>query len=163
MTVAQVIGIDPGLVHTGVVKMTFTLPDKTVFIDHKVVLGPNAEEVKEWLDQDKDPLRHIFIEKYQPRSHFSGDSRMVTAVSEMAKALPGSKIILNTGVQKVVRPRLMKLLGLWLWPTATNHQDLRAASYIALYGMLKNPELNDLLANLVGSDIIGDPWVIQHH
>lgn len=161
MSVTHVIGIDPGLVHTGVVGLYFFSDRREVRVRHEAVSGPNTQAVKEWIAKAPGPPARVFIEKYQPRSNLAGDSRMVTAVSEMHKALPGSKVLLNTGVKQVVRKPLMELLGVWSFSTVTNHQDLRSAARIAIYGMLKDESLNHTLTEVVTGHVDGRSWHVS--
>jgi len=102
----------------------------------------------------------VFIEGYRPRSHFAGDQKMVTAVNEMRK-MTGGMALLNEGVKKVIRPELMRLLDVWSFSTATHHQDLRSAARIALYGMVKTPWMNQVLADLVRDHLEGDTWKVS--
>lgn len=169
MSVTHVVGIDPGLVHTGVVELIFNTDNKIISVTHEAVIGPNAQAVNDFITQPVvDPdlwgggTPHIFIEKYQPRSHFSTDARMMQAVSEMKAGLPGSQVLLNTGVKKVVRRELMQLLGVWQFATTTHHQDLRAAARIALLGMLKDERMNTLLADVVRDHLEGRTWDVRH-
>jgi hypothetical protein len=67
----------------------------------------------------------------------------------LRRSLPGVEILDNTGVKKVVTKPLMQLLGCWDFPTVTHHQDLRSAARIALYGGLKDQDINSLLTQIV--------------
>jgi hypothetical protein len=161
MNVTHVVGVDPGLVHTGVVSLLFKPAQRSVLVSDRVVLGPDPDATR-----DAVPLcgvePRIFIEGYRPRSHLHTDAEMTKAVLEMKKALPGSKVLLNTGVKKVVKPQLMELLGCWKFGTVTHHQDLRSAARIALLGMAKDEELNKLLALVVSDHLEGRTWDVHH-
>lgn len=165
MTVTHVFGIDPGLVHTGVVHLRFASGLRRVNVTSVPVAGPDAAKVADWIRRSRQgsglPRAHVFIEGYKPRSHFGTDASMVKAVHDMHQAIPGSIVLLNTGVKKVVRRPLMELVGVWNFAVTTNHQDLRSAARIALLGMLKDPELNTLLADLVRDHLAGEPWLIH--
>ena len=160
MSVTHVVGVDPGLVHTGVVEMVFRSGLKTVEVRHMAVPGPDAREVCRFAYGE--PLPHIFIEKYQPRSHLNTDAAMNKAVLEMKQALPGAQVLLNTGVKKVVRQPLMELLGVWKFSTRTHHQDLRSAARIAILGMMKDEQMNRLLADVVRDAVEGVAWDVRH-
>jgi hypothetical protein len=67
----------------------------------------------------------------------------------LRRSLPGVEILDNTGVKKVVTKPLMQLLNCWDFPTVTHHQDIRSAARIALYGGLKNTEINSYLTQIV--------------
>lgn len=158
MTITHVVGIDPGIIHTGVVRLIFNDLAMSIVVEHAAVVGPDAAAVQAFVRRQHGPAPHIFIERYMPRSHFNTDARMAQAQAEIKAALPRATTVLNTGVKKVVKKPLMELLKVWTFPTATNHQDLRAAARIALFGMLKSEPLNRLLADVVRDHIAGDDW-----
>jgi hypothetical protein len=162
-SVAHVIGIDPGLVHTGCVSMMFNETKRTVTVEIDVVTGPNVHTVNEWIQFVSHPgvRPHIFVERYVPRQRLNTDERMVKAEGEFVTHLKGAKWIRNTGSKQVIKPELMQLLGVWQFPVSTHHQDLRAAARIALFGMTKDPALNAWLADLVRDTLEGKPWRVQ--
>lgn len=151
-----VAGIDPGLVHTGVVSMTFDRTIKTVWVASYVIDGPDAAAVKAVLESGA----VVFIEGYRPRSNFSSDQRMSQAVVDMRKATSGT-VLQNMGVKKVVKSPLMELLGVWKFSQVTHHQDLRSAARIALFGMLKDDHLNRLLTDIVADHLSGEAWDVH--
>ena len=53
------------------------------------------------------------------------------------------------------------MLKVWTFSTPTNHDDLRAAARIGLYGMAKDVHLNKILAYVVRSLLDGDPWLVD--
>lgn len=152
-----VVGVDPGLVHTGIVALSFDQQVKGVWVYHYVIDGPDAAAVQSEIE----PGSSVFIEGYRPRSNFNTDARMVSAVSDFRRELTGSTVLLNTGVKKVVRRPLMELLHVWKFDLVTHHQDLRAAARIALLGMLKDDHLNHLLTTVVQDHLRGEPWDIH--
>jgi hypothetical protein len=160
MNVTHVVGIDPGLVHTGVVRFVFSPGAKLLEVEHEAIVGPDAAATRRFAHQEPEPT--IFIEKYQPRSHFDSDAKMAKAIYDMKAAMPKATTVLNTGVKKVVRQPLMELLKVWSFPTTTNHQDLRSAARIALLGMLKQPSMNQLLSDLVRDHVQGVGWDVRH-
>ncbi len=161
MQCTHIVGIDPGLVHTGVVRMVFEPGSKKVYVSHEAIVGLDTAGVQQWIEDlpAGDPI--IFIEGYRPRGNLHGDNRMVAAVSEM-RAATGGTVLNNTGVKKVVRRPLMELLGVWSFSTVTHHQDLRSAARIALLGMLKDDDLNSLLADVVSDHINGRTWHVEY-
>lgn len=152
-TPVRIIGIDPGLVHTGVVAITFYPDSKEVRVEHEVHDGPTAQLQVGMADDVR-----VFIEAYRPRSNFGTDDRMVRAVSDLHNQIKGSKVLQNTGVKKVVRRPLMEALECWTFSTPTHHQDLRSAARIGLLGMMKDEQLNTLLADFVRDLVSGSPW-----
>jgi len=157
MTTTHVIGVDPGLVHTGVVSMKFDRQSKTILVSCHVVSGLDPSGVKKWIN-DKQAI--VFIEGYRARSNFSNDQRMVNGVTLFRKELGGT-VLQNMGVKKVVKSPLMELLGVWDFRLKTHHQDLRSAARIALLGMLKDDHLNKLLTDIVADHLAGRDWNVH--
>lgn len=157
----HVVGIDPGLVDTGVVRLLFNSSKRTLTIETNVVSGPDAEAVEDWTFQTGLPRPKVFIERYRPRQNLNADTRMVQAERDFRQAIPSAQFLPNTGVRKVAPERLMMALGLWKFKTTTHHQDLRSAARIAVLGMMKDSTLNTLLADVVRAHLTGSPWTIQ--
>ncbi len=156
----RVIGIDPGLVHTGCVELLFQPEHKHLTVRAEPIAGPDTDAVLSFIHAGSGPRAHIFIEDYNPRSNFNTDKRMMAAVSEMVKST-GGKRINNTGVKKVVRREVMNLLHLWSFSQVTHHMDLRSAGYILVYGMLKDELLNRVLFDLLVDHINGNTWTVK--
>ena len=158
MSVTHVVGIDPGLVHTGMVSMLFKADAREILLSDRVIVGPDVRATRAAI-----PLCGVktvkFIEGYRPRSNFYGDNKMVQTVAEMAREIKAT-VVPNMGAKQIVRQPLMELLGVWRFATVTHHQDLRAAARIAVYGMLKDDELNDLIATVVRDHVDGHTWRI---
>lgn len=155
-----IVGVDPGLVHTGIVLLKFDLDSHTFGLESVVIDGQNNLTVA--LDEIIDTLciigaQHVFIEKYEPRSHFGTDAHMMELVREIHKRTKHSRVISNAGSKQVIKPALLGLLHLKKFPT-THHQDLQAAARILVYGMLKNPDLNRVLVNIVQDHLDNKPW-----
>lgn len=167
MTVTHVLGVDPGLVHTGCVSLAFFPKMGEVHVCHEAVAGPNAAAVNQFPADAWSRLPYnigyvppaIFIEAYRPRSAFNTDARMGEAVSRIRAATRGT-VLDNTGVKKVVKQPLMELLGCWKFSTVTHHQDLRSAARIALLGMLKDDDMNRLIADVVRDHLAGKTWQV---
>ena len=156
----HVVGIDPGLVHTGAVRFLLRPAVREVETHHAVFSGTRPEPVRDWVLDGAYRVRpRVYVEGYRPRSHLGTDEKMTVAVNEMKK-LTGGRVLLNEGVKKVIRPELMRLLDVWLFSTATHHQDLRSAARIALYGMVKDDQTNQVLADLVRDHLKGDDWKV---
>lgn len=156
----KIIGIDPGLVHTGVVSILFDPSAKMVNVDYLLVDGikdPALHEAADWTN-DHHPTS-VFIEAYRPRSNFSVDPVMGAAVNQLRRLIHRSVTLDNTGVTKVVKPGLMQLLKVWTFPKS-HHQDLRSAARIGLYGALKTPEWNQVVSGVVIDQLAGKPWQV---
>ena len=159
MGFVSAMGVDPGLVHTGIVALQLYSINKTFLVDHQVVDGvdePALEELAAFQSTHMPYKELSFVEAYRPRSAYDSDARMGKAVNDIAAM--GFKPINNTGVKKAVRVDLMKLLNLWTFSTPTHHQDLRSAAYIMIYGLLKNPRTNKVLADFVSDHVAGRTW-----
>lgn len=160
MSVTHVVGVDPGLVHTGVVNMLFDHKKRSITVLDRVVTGLKEADVVAAVAQfGWTPA--IFIEGYRPRSNLNSDKRMVEGVASI-KAATGGQVLNNTGVKTVVKKSLMELLGVWSFTTVTHHQDLRSAARIALLGMMKDPTMNRLLADIVRDHLAGSDWHVVH-
>ena len=150
MTVTHVVGIDPGLVHTGMVRIVL---DEGLDLSSEqfVIDGTNTDEARDWVISStyKGSTPSVFIERYRPRSHYGSDERMIKAERDFKAAMPYAQLLSNTGINKVVTQDLLELLDLWKFSTVTHHQDLRAAARIAVLGILRNPEMNKRLADYV--------------
>lgn len=163
MSIAHVIGVDPGLVDTGVVSMLFKPGLRTLIIEHGVVAGTDAELVRDWVLSPTRPMpTHVFVEQYKPRQSLSSDVRMVQAEQDLKRELPKARVLPNLGIKRVIPQSLMEVFGVWSWPTVTHHQDLRSAARIALLGMVKEPQLNLILADVVKAHLEGKPWRVAH-
>lgn len=159
------VGVDPGIVHSGVVDALFVPKDRTIWIEEHVVLGTDELKIRNAIYSSTTHLTvkpNIFVEGYRPRKHMSTDKRMVEAVANIRKALPGCTVLDNTGIKKVVKPALLNLLGLDTFHQPTHHDDLRSAGRILVLGMLKDEEMNKLLADIVLAHLTGAPWHVEH-
>lgn len=157
MPVYTVVGIDPGLNDTGVVLLQFS-STQMLTIRYAVVAGIDGHRIEMWLRQHGGADR-IFIEKYRPRSNFGTDERMVKGEAELKLTFPKAELLDNTGVRKVVGQKVLEMLDCWDFDTRTSHQDLRSAARIAVLGMLKDEELNTVLADVARAYLDGSPWL----
>lgn len=159
-----VIGVDPGLVHTGIVMLDFDFEKRRLTVDHRVVDKLDSAtarlEVVAMTRHKPYSTLDIFIEWYRPRSGFSVDECMVQANSDFRRDLNGH-LLRNTGVKKVVTRELMELCHVWSFLTMTHHQDLRSAARIALLGMMLDPALNKALYIFATDNIDGRIWDVS--
>ena len=168
---ALIIGIDPGIVHTGIVAYAICthgpcqIPMIYRVIDtedaakderHRIISDGVSQFLEDMLPTltsqnyavQETPML-IFIEDYRSRaSSNKPDAQMREIVSALRRLLPLANVVDNTGSKKIARPELMRSLGLNTF-RATHHQDLQAASRIMIYGALKQEHLNTLLAELL--------------
>jgi hypothetical protein len=160
-SVTEVVGIDPGVVHTGLVRLVFDTGLRSMSIRTRLMDGVNAAEIKAWVDDSIHRRPYVFVEKYRPRHNFSTDSEMIRAERELKVAMPAATLISNTGSLSTVTPGLLRLLNLWEFRPVSHHQDLRSAARIAVLGMMKDSDLNRMLADMVDAELKGDPWEIR--
>lgn len=167
MTNHTMIGIDPGVVDTGVVCITFYPDEKKIWVDHKVfhkLSLNNVDELQEYVQAyDQNAVKHVVIEDYDARSNFNNDKHMASLVTLLKQSLPGAKALNNAGILTLIKPALMKALDVWTYPTPTNHNDLRSAARIALLAMAKDDTgLAELLSLVVKDHLYGTEWLVQH-
>jgi hypothetical protein len=159
MTIVHLGGIDPGLIHTGIVSLRLDSQRKTRRVLAEIVDGPNTQLVDDYcsvLLQGAD----IFIEKYEDRGTvFGTHGEMRTFESQIKAAIPRAKILSNTGVKKVVTDLMLDAIVGDL-PT-TNHKDLESAARIAILGGLKVPEINSVMYHLLIDHIKGESWPLE--
>lgn len=159
-----VIGVDPGIVHTGIVMLDFEVELRQLTVDHRVVDGTDAaaafDAVRDMTGLQKFSTLDIFIEEYRPRSGYSVDQQMMVANATFKSTL-GGKLLRNHGVKKVVTQDLMQLCHVWTFGTRTHHQDLRSAARIALLGMMLTPALNEVLYTYSTDTTDGRDWNVR--
>ena len=159
-----VIGVDPGIVHTGIVMLDFDSDAREFTVAHRVIDGLDTKQsridITNMAIHKQFVTLDIFIEYYIPRSGFSTDERMVQANANFRQALDG-KLLRNTGVKKVVTKELMELCHVWSFGTTTHHQDLRSAARIALLGMMQDPALNEVLYTYCTDTTDGRTWNVR--
>ena len=160
-----VIGVDPGLVHTGIVMLDFDFDKRRLTVESRTVAGLDSAAARQqvvamttWLKPYS--TLDIFIEWYRPRSGFAVDEQMVQANSDFKRDLQGH-LLRNTGVKKVVTKELMELAHVWSFKTSTHHQDLRSAARIALLGMMLDPALNKVLYIFATDNTDGRNWNVR--
>lgn len=154
-----VVGIDPGLVHSGVVMAHFDPQARAVQVVDFIAEGD--DHVPQIVDLVPGEAE-TFIEDYRDRGQvYDTNSEMRELLSRLRRELPHASVLGNTGVRKVVKPELLRLLGMWRFRTS-NHQDLEAAARIMVFGMLKDEELNRLLASVVFDHLGGLTWQVEH-
>ena len=159
MPVSHIVGIDPGLVHTGVIRLM--LSEGEITVEHTVVAGLDVAAVEEWVGSLGPWPDRIFIEKYDPRMHYSTDERMVKGEAMLKGALRNSVLLRNTGIKQTVPLAVLSVLGLDSFTTRTHHQDLLSAARIAVLGCMKDPDLNKEVAEAVRDKLDGFPWPVN--
>ena len=156
------IGVDPGLVHTGLVILQIDTNQRRLLEKHWVIEGEDhSGQVQSLLSSMHYHEPYLFVEKFRERgTGYRTNDAMRELLQEFKMRLTNPLIIDNTGSKQVVRQPLLQVLGLTDFP-ATHHQDLEAAARILVYGALKQPELNSIIAQIVIDYQDGKPWNIQ--
>lgn len=163
MSVAHVVGIDPGIVDTGMVRIVLDNRAREVFVEENVVKNAYENDISDavqWVNGSEFPYPQVFVEKYRPRQRLGYDEEMLQAQNMWMKALPRAELLSNTGITKVVPQPMMQALGVWTFNTRTHHQDLRSAARIALLGAIKEPVLNGVLSDAISDYLHHRPWHI---
>lgn len=158
------IGIDPGVIHTGIIKMDFQPLNQRILLSHAVSYGLDVRRLQQaiaTLPSHVADRTDVVIEGYRSRSNLQHDHNMIAAVREMQQLLKATALD-NMGIKQVIKKPLMELLGAWKWSTPTNHQDLRSAARIALLYAFKDAQLNDLIFNIVRDHLEGRTWNVIH-
>ena len=148
----QVFGINPGIVHTGLVELNWDFHNQELRITARSVDGITEQsviELRRCIQRRVWRKSNIIVEEYRPKSHFSSDTKMVEGQAMLKLHLPSAKIINNSGVKSIVTKELLQLLSLYDWSTTTHHNDLRSAARIALLAMLRDERANNRLAKFV--------------
>lgn len=154
MTIITLIGIDPGVVHSGVVRLQVDPDRKVLKRQHELINGPDAEAIYDAVCRMTTPDAIVTIEKYEDRGTvFSTHGPMRKVEMELVKLLPEAQVLSNTGIKKTVTDGLMMLLDVWFFDQPSHHQDLRSAARTGIYGGLKHPHINTALAKYVMSVI----------
>ena len=163
----EVWGVDPGLVNTGIVQISFNTDTQRWLVTHQVFKGEldtnrrthiPSGKIAGYLNANVSSDGRVFVEAYRPRSHYQNDAEMGRAINDLKAQVKTAKTIDNTGMKKVVKPALMKALNVWSFSTKTHHQDLRSAAMISLYGMLKDEVGNSVLFQVLRDELAGRPW-----
>jgi hypothetical protein len=131
------------------------------FVIDGATVKNNPSLIKQWLTKRCFDRPFIFIERFVPRPGMNTTPEMTELERLLAMNLKDSKLIRNTGVRQVIVQKLLDMLGLWKFDVATNHDDLRSAARIALYGMAKDDRLNKVLAEVVRASLDSTPWTVE--
>ena len=177
----SIVGIDPGLIHTGIVRLDIDLKQRTLTRAIGLVTGtrgksgafspvPTAQETRRVLASvlhETAPAAsepHVFIEGYRQRGNSNNENvDMISLIGELRQALLPFRpeFIDNMGVKKIVTIAMLKKLELNKFSTPSNHQDLLSAARIGVYGALKSPLLNGVLYEVLTGIEDGQTWLVR--
>ena len=163
MTLVTAIGIDPGLVNTGVVVLRANTRQHHLNVEHFVIDGKvnHAKQVAELLDSLGYSTKHVFIEAFRERGNqYAQDKAMRDLMVDFRSVLPKATVLDNMGVKKIVPTEILGIFGMDNFPT-THHRDLESAARILIYGMLKDDKLNEVVYEIVSDYVHLRPWSVM--
>lgn len=149
--ITTLVGIDPGVIHTGIIVSKINPHVKDVTNSTFLMEGCPVKAIRYSLRNFRPTA--TFIEGYRPRSNLHHDRQMQKFVSELNLHLPNSIALDNMDSKNVVKNDLLKLFKLYSFSTRSHHQDLRSAARIMLFGALKQNDTNALIADVVRDTI----------
>ena len=176
MTRMTLVGVDPGVVDTGVVAIRLDTHAREWRIKSKTWTGVSFRDPKtraltslsvefrkglEKFVKHEEDLAPTFagVEGYQQRgNNVRQDQDMLYMVREIAKLLPGSQVVPNTGIKNVVTRDMLKLFQVHRFPGSDNHADRVSAARVALKIGISIPVLNEILYTFVIDNVEGEPW-----
>lgn len=163
-----VLGIDPGVVHTGCVALKLDTAARAITIHHEVVAGTDVSKVREWVDTH-DTGGPLFVEDYNPGNFVRENKAMSEALGRLKAEFPPSvdpvvEYVDNAGIDTLLPLAVLQVFKVDIFATPTHHNDLRSAGKIALRGMLKDKEhgWRQLVSDVVRAELDGDPWAVSH-
>ena len=179
MDVVNLIGVDPGIVDTGVVWVRLDRDKKTFSVDARVWRNV-TKKVKGGIEVDQQFLdeldgyvgtvanaadeTHVFIEGYRNRGRNPGqDQKMTMLVQTIHKLIKGSVVVDNTGVKNVVTDETLRLVKMYDWTVATHHSDLRSAARILMKGAYQEGVLNHMIADVVRDRLEDQAWTLTNY
>ena len=172
-----VIGIDPGVVHTGCVDLYFNRARTRFTVVHAVLSGVDVGEVLSWVADVCDTFRaptdqrFVFIEDYNPGNFVRENKKMSEALGRLKVAMPASeetpvvRYVDNAGVNTLIPPSVQKVFRVDSFTTPTHHNDLVSAGKIALLGMLKDKDygLRGMLSLVVRDHLAHNYWDVAYY
>lgn len=165
----SIIGIDPGIIHTGCVALQLDDNTRTIDVTYAVINGVNVEAVLHWVEAQPQPYS-LFIEDYNPSNYAREDKKMSEALGRLKAAYPPAdnpivRYVDNAGINTLIPVPVQRIFGVAKFPVTTHHNDLVSAGKIALLGMLQDKEgtLRNLISNVVLHELKKHPWTVMQH
>ncbi len=163
-----IIGIDPGVIHTGCVALMIDDHTRTIDVHYAVINGTDVNDVGDFVDPHH--MAPLFIEDYNPSNYAREDKKMSEALGRLKATFapmddPIVRYLDNAGINTLIPVAVQQLFGVHKFPISTHHNDLNSAGKIALLGMLKDKDagLRDLISLVVVDAIAGVPWAVMQH
>jgi hypothetical protein len=169
----SIVGIDPGIIHTGCVALKINTVRRTIDVYYAVINGVDVKAVDSWIEKTVHPDA-LFIEDYNPGNYVREDKKMSEALGRLKayyEPTPDGddadlliRYVDNAGVNTLIPRPVLDLFGVGKFPVTTHHNDLVSAGKIALLGMLKESEdYRHLVSWPVRAELDGDPWAVTQH
>ena len=166
----QIVGVDPGLVDTGIVGITFYGAVREWAVDTKVVRAQSPSnkmselEIADAVHDMRMRARYskLFVEEYRPRLKLHTDKEMLELQTLLRQQLKDATFLPNMGIKQLITSDFMKMLDVWNFPrSTTHHHDLRSAARIALLGAIKDIEASAYVNQFASNQILpfGKPWM----
>ena len=156
----MIVGIDPGIVHTGCVRLIIDTVNRQILKEYHVIDGLDVDLMLAWSMRFGPIPNPVVVEKYVPRQKLAQDTQMVQAEAAIKQMLPNVMLLQNTGVKQMVPLPLLSVFGLEKFSTPTHHGDLLSAARIMLAGMSKDIIGNTLMADAVKAHLDSEPFEI---
>ena len=170
------IGIDPGIIDTGVVAIHLdTLRqqwrvtsqvwnDVTKLDKQSLLIDPYfLDELTAFVDHEEMENKATFtgVEGYRQRGRDTRqDQKMLGLVQSIHGTIKGSTIVDNTDIKNVVTEPTLKLFQVNKFP-ATHHADLKSAARVALKLGIMNDVLNRIISDFIRDNLNGSKWSLS--
>lgn len=165
MTDVSIVGIDPGIIHTGCVALWIDSKRRKIGVYHEVIKGVDVDQVKDWVATP----HALFIEDYNPGNYQQEDKKMSEALGRLKHVFPPGELaryVDNAGINTLIPKTVLAVFGVDVFPVPTHHNDLVSAGKIALLGMLQDKDslgYRELISRIVWDRLIGQPWTVNKH
>ena len=173
MSKLTLVGIDPGIVDTAAIAITLDFLRKRVNIvtqvwtnvtlrqHRKITINDGyLDEIRAFVDHSAFENSATFtgIEGYRDRGYnMEQDQAMNAIIQSTQEILPGSLIVDNTGIKKIVTEPMLKMFFCTRFQ-GTNHADIKSAARVALRVGIGVEAINHLLSDFIKQNLAGDTW-----
>jgi hypothetical protein len=174
VTILTLAGVDPGIQDTALTSFSLDFDRKRIEVKatvwHDVTTRTDDGRVLVDVKFLSDLQREVHHLKRRTGATFVGiegfrqrgtnqhqDQRMLFLVQKLTETLPGSTIVDNTGIRRVVKEQLLALFQARRFP-GTYHADSKSAARVALRLGIENKAINMLLSDFVRDQLDGVTW-----
>lgn len=177
MTSVTLIGVDPGIRDTAATVVRMDNHNRTWSVGwrvwsgvttrdkFKITINPQyLKELTELMKRETAANGATFagVEAFRQRgTNPTQDRNMLDLVQSTQRALPGSIIVDNTSMKKIVTEDLLALFNMSRFP-GTNHADIKSGGRVALRLGISIPAINTIVSDFVRDNVvIGEPWSLD--